>query len=150
MNSRPRRHVAALASAASLAAGLLGATAPGAQAATGDVTAGQIGLYGGSTGVETVNADGTGLRSVPNIPNSGYTPNWSPDGSKVVAGGSQLATGRVTGTTSLVTLPRATKVRSSASYEDPTFWLDGRYVVFSTGGQLAYGPSDARGSRSRC
>ncbi|MEV6290522.1 cell wall-binding repeat-containing protein [Streptomyces sp. NPDC051896] len=142
MRSRTRRHLAALTSAASLAAGLLGATAPGAQAATDDVTAGQISLYGGSTGVETVNADGTGLRSVPNIPNYGYTPNWAPDGSRVVAGWSQLATGRVTGTTSLVTLPWATKVRSSASYEDPTFWLDGRYVVFSTAGQLAYGPSD--------
>ncbi|MGW1912237.1 cell wall-binding repeat-containing protein [Streptomyces sp. NPDC002076] len=142
MRSRTRRRLAALTSAASLAAGLLGAAAPGARAATDDVTAGQLGLYGGSSGVETVNADGTGLRSVPNIPNGGYTPNWAPDGSRVVAGWSQLATGRVTGTTSLVTLPWATKVRSSASYEDPTFWLDGRYVVFSTAGQLAYGPSD--------
>ncbi|MCC5477058.1 cell wall-binding repeat-containing protein [Streptomyces barringtoniae] len=145
MRSRTRRRLAALTSAASLAAaGLLGAAAPGAQAATATdgVTAGQIGLYGGSTGVETVNADGTGLRSVPNIPNYGYTPNWAPDGSRVVAGWSQLSTGRVTGSTSLLTLPWATKVRSSASYEDPAFWLDGRYVVFSTGGQLAYGPSD--------
>ncbi|MEV6113554.1 cell wall-binding repeat-containing protein [Streptomyces sp. NPDC052109] len=143
MRSRTRRSLAALTSAASLAAaGLLGAAAPGAQAATNDVTAGQISLYGGSTGIETVNADGTGPRSVPNIPNYGYTPNWAPDGSRVVAGWSQLATGRVTGTTSLVTLPWATKVRSSASYEDPAYWLDGRYVVFSTGGQLAYGPSD--------
>ncbi|KUN10470.1 hypothetical protein AQI95_01765 [Streptomyces yokosukanensis] len=142
MRSRTRRNLAALTSAASLAAGLLGAAAPGAQAATDDVAAGQISLYGGSTGVETVNADGTGLRSVPGIPNYGYTPNWAPDGSRVVAGWSQLTTGRVTGATSAITLPWATKVRSSASYEDPTFWLDGRYVVFSTGGQLAYGPSD--------
>ncbi|MEU6771758.1 cell wall-binding repeat-containing protein [Streptomyces sp. NPDC046759] len=142
MRSRTRRRFAALTSAASLAAGLLGAAAPGAHAATNDVTGGQISLYGGSVGVATVNADGTGLRSVPDIPNYGYTPNWAPDGSRVVAGWSRLATGRVTGTSSIVTLPWATKVRSSASYEDPTFWLDGRYVAFSTGGQLAYGPSD--------
>lgn len=31
----------------------------------------------------------------------------------------------------------------SAPYADPTFWQNGRYVVFSTGGQLVYGPSDA-------
>ncbi|MGQ5634318.1 MULTISPECIES: TolB family protein [unclassified Streptomyces] len=142
MRSRTRRRIAALTSAVSMAAGLLGAAASGAQAAPAEVTGGQIGLYGGSTGVETVDADGSGLRSVPNIPNAGYVPNWAPDGSKVVAGWSRLATGRVTGTTSLVTLPWATKVRSSASYDDPAFWLDGRYVVFSTGGQLAYGPSD--------
>ncbi|MFD9007168.1 TolB family protein [Streptomyces sp. NPDC059582] len=143
MNSRKRRDLAAITSAASLVAGLLGAMAPGAQAApaAADVSAGQIGLYGGS-GVETVNADGTGLRSVPNIPNYGYVPNWSPDGSRLVAGWGQLATGRATGATSLITLPWATKVRSSAPYDDPTFWLDGRYVVFSTDGQLAYGPSD--------
>lgn len=144
MNSRKRRDLAAITSAASLVAGLLGALAPGAQAApatAGEVTAGQIGLYGGS-GVEVVNADGTGLRSVPNIPNYHYSPNWAPDGSRLVAGWSQLATGRATGATSLITLPWATKVRSSASYDDPTFWLDGRYVVFSTDGQLAYGPSD--------
>ncbi|GHE04161.1 cell wall-binding repeat-containing protein [Streptomyces alanosinicus] len=139
-----RRPLAALTSAASLAAGLLGAAAPGAQAATetDDVTAGQISLYGGSTGIETVNADGTGLRPVSGIPNSGHAPNWSPDGSRVVAGGSRLATGRVTGGASVVTLPWATKVRSSASYDDPAYWLDGRYVVFSTAGQLVYGPSD--------
>ncbi|MEU9988811.1 cell wall-binding repeat-containing protein [Streptomyces sp. NPDC048045] len=142
MISRSRRNLAAFTSAASLAAGLLGAAAPGAQAAPNDITGGQISLYGGSTGVETVNADGTGLRSVPDIPNFGYTPNWSPDGSRVVAGWSQLATGRVTGTSSVVTLPWATKVRSSASYEDPAFWLDGQYVVFTTAGQLVYGPSD--------
>lgn len=143
MSSRTRRNLAALTSAASLAAGLLGAVAPGAQAATGGVTPGQIGLYGGSTGIATVNSDGTGLRSVPNIPNYNYTPNWAPDGSRVVAGWSQLVTGRVTGSTAPLTLPWATKVRSSAAYEDPTFWQNGRYVVFSTGGQLVYGPSDA-------
>ncbi|MEU3186911.1 cell wall-binding repeat-containing protein [Streptomyces sp. NPDC006923] len=142
MNSRARRGLAALTSAATMAAGLLGAVAPGAQAATADVTGGQIGLYGGSGGIATINADGTGLRSVPGIENSGHTPNWSPDGSRVVAGGSQIKTGRVTGGTSLVTLPWAEGVRSSASYEDPAFWLDGRFVVFSTGGQLVYGPSD--------
>ncbi|MFB7508185.1 hypothetical protein [Streptomyces broussonetiae] len=42
MNSRTRRDIAALTSAASLAAGLLAVTAPGAQAAPGDVTAGLI------------------------------------------------------------------------------------------------------------
>ena len=142
MSSRTRRSLAALTSAASLAAGLLGAVAPGAQAAGGAVTPGQIALYGGSTGIATVNSNGTGLRSVRNIPNYNYTPNWAPDGSRLVAGWSQLVTGRVTGSTAPITLPWATKVRSSASYEDPTFWLDGRYVVFSTAGQLAYGPSD--------
>ncbi|MEU6224661.1 cell wall-binding repeat-containing protein [Streptomyces sp. NPDC047042] len=140
MSSHTRRSLAALTSAAALAAGLLGAVAPGAQAAT--VTPGQIALYGGSTGIATVNSNGTGLRSVPNIPNYGYTPNWAPDGSRLVAGWSQLVTGRVSGSTAPITLPWATGVRSSAAYEDPTFWLDGRYVVFSTGGQLVYGPSD--------
>ncbi|MEU4096409.1 cell wall-binding repeat-containing protein [Streptomyces sp. NPDC026673] len=143
MNPRSRRTLAAVTSAASLAAGLLGAAAPGAQAAPNDVAPGQIALYGGSNGVAIVNSNGTGLRSVPNIPNSGLTPNWAPDGSKVVAGaGQQLSTGRVSGTTSLTALPPTTKVRSSAVYEDPTFWLGGQYVVFSTGGQLVYGPSD--------
>lgn len=142
MNSRTRRNLAAFTSAASLAAGLLGASASGAQADGNSPAGGQIGLYGGSTGIETVNADGTGLRSVPSIPNYGYAPNWAPDGSRVVAGWSQLATGRVTGPTSLITLPWATKVRASASYENPVFWQDGRYVVFSTAGQLVYGPSD--------
>jgi hypothetical protein len=34
-------------------------------------------------------------------------------------------------------------MRSSAPYEDLTFWNGGRFVVFASGGQLAYGPSDA-------
>jgi hypothetical protein len=137
-----RRGVTALTSAAALATGLLGAVSPSAQAATADIQGGKIALYGGSTGLETINSDGTGLTSVPGITNVGHTPNWAPDGSRVVAGGSQLVTGRTTGTTGAVTLPWATGVRSSASYEDPTYWLGGRYVVFSTGGQLAIGPSD--------
>ncbi|MEW2623930.1 cell wall-binding repeat-containing protein [Streptomyces sp. NPDC048106] len=144
MNSRTRRHLATLTSAASLAAGLLGAVAPGAQAAppAPDTSTGLLSLYGGTTGVETVNSDGTGLRSVPNIPNSGYVANWAPDGSKLVSAGSKVTTGRVTGTTSVVTLPPATGVRSSAASEDPVYWQDGSLVVYSTGGQLVYGPSD--------
>jgi hypothetical protein len=127
-------------SAASLAAGLLGAVAPGAQAATPTLSGGQISLHGGN-GVELVNPDGSGLRSL-SVSNYNFTPNWSSDGSRLVAGWSQLQTTRATGDSSVITLPWAKGVRSSASYEDPTFWLSGRYVVFSTAGQLAYGPSD--------
>jgi putative cell wall-binding protein len=125
-----------------MAVGLVGALAPGAQAATSGVAGGQIALYGGSSGVETLNADGTGLASVPALSNSGYPPNWAPDGSRIVAGWSQIQTARVTGSSTVVTLPYATGVRSSTANEDPTYWQDGRFVVFSTGGQLVYGPSD--------
>ncbi|MFJ6211875.1 TolB family protein [Streptomyces sp. NPDC092296] len=144
MISRTRRTLAALTSAGSLAAGLIGATAPDALAATGPAD-GRIALYGGS-GVQLVNADGSGLRSVPGVPNYGYTPSWSSDGSRLVAGWSQLVTARAEGRTAAITLPWATGVRSGTSYEDPVFWWNSRYIVFSTGGQLAYGPSDGTGA----
>ncbi|MFK0141225.1 TolB family protein [Streptomyces murinus] len=144
MNSRTRRHLATLTSAASLAAGLLGAAAPGAQATptAPDTSTGLLSLYGGTNGAETVNSDGTGLRSVPDITSANHALNWAPDGSKVVAAAGKVTTGRVTGATSLVTLPAATGTRSGAADEDPVYWQDGSAVVYSTGGQLVYGPSD--------
>ncbi|MFJ4920432.1 TolB family protein [Streptomyces sp. NPDC088725] len=148
MNTNSRRALAAFTSAASLAAGLLGATAssvqaaPAATAATG-VSGGQISLHGGPTGIQVVNADGTGLRSVPNIPNLGYAPNWAPDGSRVTAGNGRAATGRITGATSLVTLLKPAGTRAGGNQDDPVFWMDGRYVLSSVGGQIVYGASDA-------
>jgi hypothetical protein len=143
LNSRSRRNIAALTSAASLAVGLLGVTASGAQAVPVNNT-GQIGLFGGSTGIELINADGTGARAVPNIPNAGSTPNWAPDGSRVVVGsGRQTVSGRINPVTSVVTAPAPTGTRSTtAPAQDPVYFQSGQAVVASTGGQLTYGPSD--------
>ncbi|MEU3984863.1 cell wall-binding repeat-containing protein [Streptomyces sp. NPDC026672] len=144
MSSRTRRGLAVLASAASLAAGVIGATAPGAQAADGtEPVGGRIALYGGS-GVVTVNPDGTGLQSVPGITNTaGLTPNWSPDGSRVVVGSpGELNTGRVTGTTSRITLPGPDGDVSGGSWDSAVYWADGSAIVSSTGSELFHGPSD--------
>ncbi|RRQ87394.1 hypothetical protein [Streptomyces griseofuscus] len=57
-----------------MAAGLLGAAASSAQAtptAPGTST-GLLSLYGGTNGAETVNSDGTGLCSVPDITSANH------------------------------------------------------------------------------
>jgi hypothetical protein len=72
---------------------------------------------------------------------AGWYAAWAPDGSRLITTWSQISSIRPSGA-SKITLPWAAGVRSSAAYEDLTFWWGGRYVVFSTGGQLVYGPSD--------
>ncbi|MFJ3224127.1 cell wall-binding repeat-containing protein [Streptomyces sp. NPDC086783] len=72
----------------------------------------------------------------------GYYAAWAPDGSRIISEAGQLASQRPDGS-SRFSLPWAEGVRSSAEQKDITFWWGGRYVVYSTGGQLVYGPSDA-------
>ncbi|MFF4554439.1 cell wall-binding repeat-containing protein [Streptomyces sp. NPDC001422] len=72
----------------------------------------------------------------------GYYAAWAPDGSRIVSEAGQLASERPDGS-SRFSLPWAEGVRSSAEQKDITFWWGGRYIVYSTGGQLVYGPSDA-------
>ncbi|MGC0349281.1 hypothetical protein RKD34_004861 [Streptomyces sp. SAI-218] len=135
-----RRRAAALATAAALAAvGTLSA-APGAAADDAGPWPGTEGriLTDGPVLVDPV----TGAKSqVPNT-GSGSDGAWAPDGSRfVTAYGQDITSIRPSGAAKL-TLPTAQGVRSSAVYEDLTFWWGGQYVVFSTGGQLVYGPSD--------
>ncbi|MET7731067.1 cell wall-binding repeat-containing protein [Streptomyces sp. NPDC005402] len=135
-----RRRAAALATAAALAAVGTLAAAPGAAADDAGPWPGTEGriLTDGPVLVDPA----TGNKS--QIPNSGSGSDgaWAPDGSRfVTAYGQDLTSIRPSGASKL-TLPTAQGVRSSAVYEDLTFWWGGRYVVFSTGGQLAYGPSD--------
>ncbi|MBM9510210.1 cell wall-binding repeat-containing protein [Actinacidiphila acididurans] len=145
MASRSRRGVAALTSAVSLAAGIVAATATGAQAAgTADPAAGQIALNVG-TSVQLVNPDGSGARTVAGITDAGHlAPNWAPDGSRLLAGdgGWSLATAKVSGNASRVTLPAPDTDVSGTGYHNAVFWLDGTYVVSGTGEELMYGPSD--------
>ncbi|MFJ4202661.1 cell wall-binding repeat-containing protein [Streptomyces sviceus] len=135
-----RRRAAALATAAALAAVGTLAAAPGAAADDAGPWPGAEGriLTDGPVLVDPV----TGAKSqVPNTGSGSYGA-WAPDGSRfVTAYGQDLTSIRPSGGSKL-TLPTAEGVRSSAVYEDLTFWWGGRYVVFSTGGQLAYGPSD--------
>ncbi|WP_229840384.1 cell wall-binding repeat-containing protein [Streptomyces brasiliensis] len=133
-----RRHAAALATAAVLAATGTLATAPGAvadDAGSWPGTEGKILVDGGklidpATGTVTTLANASGTYSA-----------WAPDGSRFVNSAGQIRSYRPSGSTP-ITLPRAEGVRSSAAYEDLAYGWGGRYVVFSTGGQLAYGPSD--------
>lgn len=144
LKSRTRRHLAVLTTAASLAAGLLGAAASNAQALSISATGGKISLFGGS-GVETVNPDGTGLSSVSGIANvPGLAPNWAPDGSRVLGGSAidQLTTARTNGAASPVTLKSTDGPGRGSGYQDAVYWLDGSYVISSTGEELFYGPSD--------
>ncbi|WP_078863551.1 cell wall-binding repeat-containing protein [Streptomyces sp. AcH 505] len=132
-----RRHAAALATAAVLAAVGTVAIAPGAVADDADDwgTEGQI-LVDGGTLIDPATGAAT------QIPNAGgSSAAWAPDGSRLIVTQSQIGSFRPSGSTK-ITLPWATGVRSSASYEDLAYGWGGRYVVFSTGGQLAYGPSD--------
>jgi hypothetical protein len=124
-----------LASVASLATGLLGATTSSAQAAT---TGGKISLNGGSTGVETINGDGTGLASLPNISDNGFAPNWAPDGSRLLGGTGPVVSVRTTGASTPVDVP----FESNTGYGSPVYWWYGRYIVFSQNGRLQVAPSD--------
>ncbi|MFC4503112.1 MULTISPECIES: cell wall-binding repeat-containing protein [Streptomyces] len=135
---RRRHRAAALATVAALAAtGVLS----GASGATAD----DAGPWPGTEG-RVLNDGGTLVNpatgTLTQVPNVGSYAAWAPDGSRLISSAGQISSVRGNGT-GKVTLPWATGVRSSASYEDLTFWWGGRYVVFSTGGQLVYGPSDA-------
>ncbi|MEU6345960.1 hypothetical protein ABZ883_33965 [Streptomyces sp. NPDC046977] len=104
MKSRARRNLAALTSAASLAAGAVAVTAPSAQALPIAAKGGVIALYDGRSGVVTVNPDGTGRRSVPGVTNTGVAPDWAPDGSRLVseATDGNVVSSRITGSVSPV------------------------------------------------
>lgn len=133
-----RRRAAALATVAALAAAGTLAAVPGAvadDAGPWPGTEGKI-LNDGGLLVDPV----TGQTST--IPNVGSYATWAPDGSRVVSVSGQISSVLPNGTKK-ITLPWAQGLRSSAPYEDLTFWNGGRYVVFASGGQLAYGPSDA-------
>ncbi|MFE7928127.1 cell wall-binding repeat-containing protein [Streptomyces sp. NPDC057456] len=133
-----RRRAAALATVAALAATGTLAAAPGAvadDAGPWPGTEGKI-LNDGGLLIDPV----TGSTST--IPNVGSYATWAPDGSRVVSVSGQISSVLPNGTKK-ITLPWAQGLRSSAPYEDLTFWNGGRYVVFASGGQLAYGPSDA-------
>ncbi|MFI0965255.1 cell wall-binding repeat-containing protein [Streptomyces sp. NPDC021080] len=138
MRISARHRLVALTAATALAAGTAIALAPGAvadDAGTWPGTEGKI-LVDGPTLIDPATGKGT---DVPGL--YGSYAAWAPDGSRLITAASQISSIRPSGT-SKITLPWASGVRSSASYEDLTFWWGGRYVVFSTGGQLAYGPSD--------
>ncbi|WP_328504905.1 cell wall-binding repeat-containing protein [Streptomyces sp. NBC_00457] len=133
-----RRRAAALATAAALAAVGTLATAPGAaadEAGPWPGTEGRI-LTDGPVLVDPATGRAT---AVPGT--SGDDAAWAPDGSRLVTAWSQISSVRPSGS-SKITLPWAEGMRSSAAYEDLAFWWGGRYVVFASGGQLAYGPSD--------
>ncbi|MEU5280560.1 cell wall-binding repeat-containing protein [Streptomyces asoensis] len=133
-----RRRAAALATAVALAAAGTLAAAPGAvadDAGPWPGTEGKI-LNDGGLVIDPV----TGKTST--IPNVGSYATWAPDGSRVLSVSGQISSVLPNGTKK-ITLPWAEGLRSSAPYEDLTFWNGGRYVVFASGGQLAYGPSDA-------
>ncbi|MFH0174377.1 cell wall-binding repeat-containing protein [Streptomyces cacaoi] len=133
-----RRRAAALATVAALAAAGTLAAVPGAvadDAGPWPGTEGKI-LNDGGLLIDPV----TGTTST--IPNVGSYATWAPDGSRVVSVSGQISSVLPNGTKK-ITLPWAQGLRSSAPYEDLTFWNGGRYVVFASGGQLAYGPSDA-------
>ncbi|MFJ8106867.1 cell wall-binding repeat-containing protein [Streptomyces sp. NPDC096132] len=132
-----RRRAAALATAAALAAVGTLATAPGAAADDAGPWPGTEGRILNDGGLLIDPATGAGTQ-IPNVDNYAT---WAPDGSRVISTWSQISSVRPNGT-GKITLPWATGVRSSATYEDLTFWWGGRYVVFSTGGQIVYGPSD--------
>ncbi|MET7651246.1 MULTISPECIES: cell wall-binding repeat-containing protein [unclassified Streptomyces] len=134
MRSFTRRRAAALATAAAFAAVGALATAPGAAADDAGPWPGTEGAILTDGGVLTNPVTGR----VVQVPNVGSYATWAPDGSRIV---SEWSSVRPNGSNKIA-LPSAVGMRSSASYEDLTFWYGGRFVVFSTGGQLAYGPSD--------
>ncbi|WP_437085517.1 cell wall-binding repeat-containing protein [Streptomyces sp. enrichment culture] len=133
-----RRRAAALATSAVLAAVGTLATAPGA-------VADDAGPWPGTEG--KILTSGGGLidpatGQVTQIPGVGGTDAaWAPDGSRLITSAGRITSYRASGSTP-ITLPWAEGVRSSAAYEDLAYWWGGRYVVFSTAGQLVYGPSD--------
>ncbi|WP_328465918.1 hypothetical protein [Streptomyces sp. NBC_00448] len=146
MRVRTRRGLAAITSAASLAAGILGATAPRAGAMPIAAGTGRISIVD-SSGVNTAEADGNEAAEVPHLPNTaGLSANWSPDGSRLVAGGqdpTRLTSTRLVGDASHVTTEWPQSASGGTQYTDAAFWLDGSDIVTSTGRELFYGPSDA-------
>ncbi|MFC8514202.1 cell wall-binding repeat-containing protein [Streptomyces sp. NPDC057257] len=135
-----RRRAAALSTAAVLAAMGTLASAPGA-------VADDAGPWPGTEG--KILTDGprlidpaTGTATDPAV-GSGQYGAWAPDGSRFATISDQTITSvRASGSTK-ITLPKAQGMRSGGSgYRDLAFGWSGRYVVFSVGGQLAYGPSD--------
>ncbi|MEU9432676.1 hypothetical protein [Streptomyces sp. NPDC048252] len=133
-----RRRAAALATVAALAAAGTLAAVPGAVADDAGPWPGTEGKILNDGGLLVDPA--TGQTST--IPNVGSYATWAPDGSRVLSVSGQISSVLPNGTKK-ITLPWAQGLRSSAPYEDLTFWNGGRYVVFASGGQLAYGPSDA-------
>jgi hypothetical protein len=134
-----RRRAAALATAAALAAVGTLASAPGAvadDAGPWPGTEGKI-LTDGPTLVDPTTGATTQVGSY-----MGDYAAWAPDGSRLISEWGQLASIRPSGSSRFL-LPWASGVRSSAEQRDLAFWWGGRYVVYSTGGQLVYGPSDA-------
>ncbi|MCT9081691.1 cell wall-binding repeat-containing protein [Streptomyces fulvoviolaceus] len=133
------RRVATLATAAALAAVGALATAPGAAADDAGPWPGTEGkiLTDGPTLVDPATGATTQVGNY-----MGAYAAWAPDGSRIVSEWGELASIRPSGTSRFV-LPWASGVRSSAEQKDLAFWWGGRYVVYSTGGQLVYGPSDA-------
>ncbi|MFF0010592.1 cell wall-binding repeat-containing protein [Streptomyces sp. NPDC005374] len=135
-----RRRAAALATAAALAAvGTLSA-APGAAADDAGPWPGTEGRILTDGPVLVTPATGA-TAQIPNAGTGSYGA-WAPDGSRFVAANGQTLTSIRPSGGSKITLPLAQGMRSIAVYEDLTYGWGGRYVVFSTGGQLAYGPSD--------
>ncbi|MET7456823.1 cell wall-binding repeat-containing protein [Streptomyces sp. NPDC005574] len=133
-----RRRAAALATAAVLAAVGTLATAPGAvadDAGSWPGTEGRI-LVDGGTLIDPATGKAT---AIPNV--GGDHAAWAPDGSRLISSAGQIRSFRPGGS-SKITLPWAEGVRASGAYEDLAYGWDGRYVVFSTAGQLVYGPSD--------
>ncbi|MEU9408690.1 cell wall-binding repeat-containing protein [Streptomyces sp. NPDC048281] len=136
-----RRRGAALATAAVLAATGTLAIAPGAvadDAGPWPGTEGKI-LMDGPRLVDPATGAATAVSSV----GSGLYGAWAPDGSRFVTGSYQtISSVRTSGATKL-TLPPAQGMRiSNGTYTDLAYGWNGRYVVYSDGGQLAYGPSD--------
>jgi hypothetical protein len=140
-----RRRAASTPIVALAAAGLLCVAVPGgAQAASPlpDTFTGHFGLLGGSTGVELANGDGSGLTEVPNFHGGNSAPAWAPDGSRVMMGGGSVVSGRINPVTDVVTVKGGSGLRSSNGQENPVYFESGRFVVYSSGGQLASAPSD--------
>ncbi|MFI7297934.1 cell wall-binding repeat-containing protein [Streptomyces sp. NPDC050121] len=133
-----RRRTAALATAVVLAAAGTLATASGALADDAGPWPGTEGRILSDGGGVIDAATGTTGR----IPTVGSYATWAPDGSRVLSVSGQIYSVLPNGTKRFA-LPWAQGLRSSAPYEDLTFWNGGRFVVFASGGQLAYGPSDA-------
>ncbi|MER7838884.1 cell wall-binding repeat-containing protein [Streptomyces sp. NPDC096040] len=133
-----RRRGAALATAVVLAAMGTLATAPGAvadDAGSWPGTEGKV-LVDGGTLIDPATGKATQIPGV-----GGDYAAWAPDGSRLITSASQISSYRPSGSTK-ITLPWADGVRASSVYEDLAYGWGGRYVVFSTAGQLVYGPSD--------
>lgn len=132
-----RRRAAVLATAVALAAGSL-ATAPVASADAGPWpgTEGKIlfdgpQLYDPATGAVT---------QVPNTYDGDWS-SWAPDGSRLVSAWQDVQSIRPNGA-SKVTLPDGEGFHASYIPSDLTYGWGGRYIFFTSNGQLGYGPSD--------